>query len=239
MAEVVVSDAYVQNRANTGSLARDLIYRQPPSVEGSELVLPFRDPQEQRLPLPAGAGGLAGVRVIRNASDELRGTLQSTADGSTYTSLIDVALPEPNPRLLRRFAFYPVESEDPVREFTAADFTGQYGSTSESRDVAWAAPPDPAPAGYVFGFSIPTETVSGDYYAAAGDLPTGTPLGGIRKIGFGVDQRQLFGVAILDETIQLTINGREYRVYRTRGKQRGGFFSQMMRVSLAWSNIPA
>ena len=75
------------------------------SVDGSaNLCCRSVDPGELRLDLPVGAGGLSNIRRVRDSTDERLAVLQKSADGSTWTDVGEVTIPEPDPRILRRIA---------------------------------------------------------------------------------------------------------------------------------------
>ena len=202
----------------------------------SELVLPFVDPGELRLDLPVGAGGLSNIRRVRDSTDERLAVLQKSADGSTWTDVGEVTIPEPDPRILRRIAVRTADDQ-----FTASDFTGTLGTTSYSRSMQ--LPTLGAITNAYIGFAVPMTSVAGEYFSVDGDLTDGTALSGLRAIEFGLTSSfttNWLGNAINATPTTLTIDGRPSRVYTSYASQAVIFFSGgIFRLPLTWLSIPA
>ena len=123
--------------------------------------------------IPSGGGGL--TRIVRSSTNEQEGVLQQEESG-VYVTRSFVAMPRLNPHFLRRLAIRGADDQ-----FTAADFTGPFGSTSLTRSISYA--PGWLGGAAYYAYATPTESAVDEYIENPGDLPAGTTLGSLARVG--------------------------------------------------------
>ena len=221
---VFVSEPYVQARRGGGSIASNLIYTQFPTVEGNELVLPFIDGGEQRVTLPAGSGGIAGVRTVRSADDETDGALQISLDNTTWSTIAEIELQPLKPTFLRRMCYALYDRTDDILPApTEARFLGPLGVHGNQRLLTFPASDAADLVGKVVRIFlwVPDSTIAGETLGE-GATPLGTMLGDLEFFGEGdpgqFAQGNLLRAYFPDEApTALTVDGRVGRVYSGRG----------------------
>ncbi|WP_419930459.1 hypothetical protein [Candidatus Poriferisodalis sp.] len=174
------------------------------------------------------------VQIARNSTDERKAMVSVRTGETTLSQIGDVAIPEPDPRILRRFAIR--GDADP---FTPADFLGADGMTSYSRTFGSWTPTITTGRG---AFALPKTSVADEYFAVPGDLAPGTALGLLDTVTVnrGIPSVWSPGVVIAAAATDITIDGREYRYWNTdRGLGAWASAYIPIIVRMAWLHIPS
>ena len=152
------------------------------------------------------------LRCVRDSDDETLGAIQVRV-GNTFDTVAIARIKELQPTFLRRAAIRPGDSN-----FTEADFLGSLSSMSNTRILNPLFPTSElTEPTYSLGLAVPKTTVAGESLGQ-GDTPADTAIGPLDKI-LGLDDFSPTDniIAQFSAPENLTIAGREFRLYKSNG----------------------